>query len=95
MAVKMNEKSLLATTDPSVLIIFGLCFCLLGYICARVYRNTNDFAKSVRAYIPSALVVGAAALILFQVDGLLLLGQLLCGFVVMAIASNHFFYSNK
>ena len=43
----MTEHSLLAMTDPVLLMVSAAAICFLGYFCARRFKNTNDFAKSV------------------------------------------------
>ena len=48
--MKMNETSILAVTNPLTLLAGGIAICLLGFFCARHYKDTNDFAKSVKLF---------------------------------------------
>lgn len=88
---RIDPTSPLATTDP---LLVALCLgaaILLAWLCARAFRRTNDFAKSVRLYLP----LGAVALVVFCLLGLPLLfsaGCVLCGFVTMMWFSNYYFY---
>ncbi len=89
----INEKSLLAVMDPFCLLLGCFFVCALAWICARKYRNTNDFAKSVQAYLPSVIVLDLGMALVLDIDLLLCLGLDIAGFVVMALISNHYFYS--
>ena len=89
----INENSLLAVVNPFFLLLGGVLVCVLAWICARRYRNTNDFAKSVRGYLPSVVVLDFIMALVMEIDLLLCLGLDILGFVVMALVSNHYFYS--
>lgn len=89
----INEKSLLAVMNPFFLLLGCVFVCVLAWICARKYRNTNDFAKSVRSYLPSIIVLDFIMALAMEIDLLLCLGLDILGFVVMALISNHYFYS--
>ena len=90
-AYRSDPPSPRATAEPR-LVALGLgAAILLAWCCARAFRRTNDFAKSVRLYLP----LGAAALVGFCLLGLPLLfsaGCVLCGFVTMMWFSNYYFY---
>lgn len=89
---KMNENSILATTNPFLLSLMIAIFVLVGIICVRTYRNTNDFAKSVKLYIPSMIVLNIIIIVTSQLDLLLVIGGDFCGFFAMVFASNYYFY---
>lgn len=88
----MNEASILAVTNPLSLLAGGGLMCLLAYICARKYRNTNDFGKSVRLFVPLALILDVFLLIFAGIDIVLTAGLSICGFIVLALVSNYYFY---
>ena len=88
----MTENSLLAMTDPVLLVISAAAICFLGYFCARRFKNTNDFAKSVRLYLPLMAVADCIIVWGWNLYILLLAGIDICGFIVMALASNYYFY---
>lgn len=89
----VNENSLLAVMNPFCLLLGGVLVCLLAGYCARRYKNTNDFKKSVRLYVPSVIVLDLILVFVLEIDVLLCMGLDLCGFVVLALISNHYFYS--
>lgn len=91
----MNENSLLARTDPVLLMISAAALCVLGYLCARRYRNTNDFAKSTKLYLPFMAAADCIIVWGWELDLLLLIGIDICGFIVMALVSNHYFYDKS
>lgn len=90
--MELNENSLLATLNPFSLLAGIFAMCLLAWFCARRYRNTNDFKKSVQLYLP--LMTGLDLALLFGLDiGIFLcLGIDLFGFIALALISNHYFY---
>ncbi|HCO29493.1 MAG TPA: hypothetical protein DIT54_08855 [Lachnospiraceae bacterium] len=90
--IKLNENSILVTTNPFLLLLGIGMICLIGILCARRYRNTNDFAKSIRLYIPMMLGISLLFFFGFQLDILLVIGIDFCGFIAMALASNYYFY---
>lgn len=90
--MRMNENSLLATTDPSLLLCGCFLICFIGYICARIHRNTNDFAKSVKLYLPLMAAADMLFLMVFHLDIILVAGLDICGFAATALASNYYFY---
>ena len=84
-------------TDPLVQfspLMLGGCILaaiLLGWFCARRYADTNDIQKSIRLYLPLAVV----CCVVFWLLGLPLLfaaGCQLCSLVVMVWISNYYFY---
>lgn len=87
----INEDSLLAVTDPGILLLAVVVFCAAAFFCARAYRNTNDFAKSVRVYIPVVLLADIVFFLL-QIPVILLLGLDLMGGITLALVSNYYFY---
>lgn len=88
----MNEASILAVSNPFMLLAGGGLVCLLSYICARRYRSTNDFAKSVKMFVPLVLVLDLVLLFFLQIDFILTAGLNICGFIVLALISNYYFY---
>ena len=70
----MTENSLLAMTDPVLLVISAAAICFLGYFCARRFKNTNDFAKSVKLYLPLMAVADCIIVWGWNLDILLLAG---------------------
>lgn len=90
--MSINEDSILAVMNPLYLLLGGGAVCLLGYFCARRYKNTNDFAKSVKLYLPCVLVLDILLAALFGVHLALIAGLDVCGFAAMALISNHYFY---
>lgn len=87
----INENSLLAVMNPATLLAGLAVLGAIAYFCARRYRNTNDFAKSVRMYLPLMLAADVVFYIL-EIPVILLLGIDVAGFVIMALVSNHYFY---
>lgn len=91
MTQEQMADSVLVTTNPLLIVAALAAAALAAWLCARAYRNTNDFKKSVRIYVPSGVVLTAA----FWLLGLPLLfsaGAALCGFVFLMGFSNHYFY---
>lgn len=88
----INEASILAVTNPLSLLAGGGLICLLAYVCARKYRNTNDFGKSVRLFVPLALILDVFLLMFAGIDFVLTAGLSICGFIVLALISNYYFY---
>lgn len=90
--MEINENSILVTMNPFYLLAGGSMVCILAWICARCYRNTNDFKKSAQLYLPCAAILDIVLLFLFSIDILLCIGLTICGFVVLALISNYYFY---
>ena len=88
-----NETSLLAVMNQFCLLAGCALVGLLAWYCAWKYKNTNDFKKSVHLYIPSVIVLDLILALLLDIDVLLCIGMDICGFVVLALISNHYFYS--
>lgn len=88
----INENSILATMNPMHLLLGGVILCLLGFLCARKYRNTNDFAKSTKRYLIVMVVVDILLAAVLGIPLLLIAGLDICGFVTMALVSNYYFY---
>lgn len=89
----VNENSMLAVMNPFCLLFGCVCVCLLAWFCARRYRNTNDFKKSVQMYVPFAIVLDLILALALDIDVLLCIGMDMLGFVVLMLISNHYFYS--
>ena len=88
---KMDEKSILATTDPFMLIAAITAMAVIAFVSASIYKNTNDFKKSVKLYVPLAF----AAAIIFILLGLPIVfsvGTVAFGFIALMLISNYFFY---
>lgn len=90
--MKVNEDSVLASMNPLGLLAAVVLICLAAWLCACLYRNTNDFRKSLRAFIPAAAVLDLIFLFVLQIGTVLTAGIDLFGFVVLALISNHYFY---
>lgn len=90
--MSVNENSVLAVMNPFVLLLGGAAVCLLGFFCARRYRNTNDFGKSAKLFFPCMLILDAALVLFLNINVILTIGLNVCGFVTMALVSNHYFY---
>lgn len=90
--MNINEESVFAVMNPLSLLAGAAAVCLLAWFCARKYRDTNDFKKSVRLYVPCAVVLGLLLMFVLQIDVILCIGLGICGFVVLALISNHYFY---
>lgn len=88
----MNENSILATTNPFFLLGSGIALCVLALLCVRKYRNTNDFAKSVRLYLPLMLLLDIPLLAVLRIDLILVAGLDIFGFIALALISNYYFY---
>ena len=89
----INENALLAVMNPFCLLAGGVLVCILAWCCARRYKNTNDFKKSVYLYMPCVIILDLVLVFVLKIDTLLCIGLDLCGFVVLALISNHYFYS--
>lgn len=88
----VNESSMLAVMNPLVLLLALAVFGMIAYFCARRYCNTNDFARSVKLYVP--VMLGADVLFfLLGLPVVLLAGIDVAGFVALALISNHYFYN--
>lgn len=90
--MKVNEDSILAVMNPFCLLGAVLLVCLAAWGCVYRYRNTNDFKKSLKCYIPLLFVLDAIFIFGFQLDIILTVGVDLCGIIVLALISNHYFY---
>lgn len=89
----VNEASLLAVMNPFCLLAGCVMVGLLAWYCAHKYKNTNDFKKSVHLYVPSVIVLDLILAFVLEIDVLLCIGMDIFGFVVLALISNHYFYS--
>lgn len=87
----LRETDVLVQTDPLLLGGCILAALTAGWWCAWRWRNTSDFGKSTRYYLPAALA-GAVLFTLLGVPLLFAVGAQLCGFAAMALISNHYFY---
>lgn len=89
----INEKSLLAVMNPFCLLLGCVIVCALAWFCAKKYRNTNDFGKSVKVYLPAVIVLDFVMALALDIDLMLCFGLDIFGVVVLALISNHYFYS--
>ena len=87
----MNEESLFAAINPMTLFIMLIIMCVIGICCARKYRNTNDFYKSTKLYIPLALLAVIGMTLILHIPLVLSIGIGICGFCTALITSNHYF----
>lgn len=90
--MRVNENSILATMNPFALLTAGIIICMIGWICARKYKDTNDFYKSVKLYIPFIILINAVLFVIVQIPIIILIGLDICGFITMAFVSNYYFY---
>lgn len=88
--MELDENSLLATMNPLILLGAVAAVLVIGYFCAWKYKNTNDFAQSVRLYFP-LIIIADIIMIMTGIPIIILLALDIMGFVVMALFSNHFF----
>ncbi len=89
--MNIDEKSIVAQMNPLLPLIGFALVIAVSALSAWMYRDTNDFAKSVRM----ALAVMAVLLIVLVVLGLpvfMAVGMLICTFAVTSWFSNYFFY---
>lgn len=87
----MREDALVLTTNPFQLFALAALIVIAAWLCARSQRNTNDFLKSVKLFLPAAVVLSG----IFWATGLALLlciGCCISGFVALMLFSNHYFY---
>lgn len=80
----------LTAANPFLLLACILTAVVIGWLCVRRWRGTNDFAKSAKLFLPFA--IGGA--VFFRLLGLPLLftaGAQLCSFGAMALISNYYF----
>lgn len=91
MTEEMIENSLVSTMNPLLLLISLVAFCFTAFLSARHFRNTSDFKKSVKLYIPLA-VVEVVLSVIIGVPFIMAIGGGLAGFVVLMLVSNHYFY---
>ena len=80
----------MVSTNPFLLFSCILSAVLAGWLCVHIYRNTYDTAKSVKLYIPFA-VVGCVLFTLAGVPSLFAFGAQLCGLVSLGLISNWYF----
>lgn len=88
----INENSILAKVNPLTLLAGGALICILAYLCARKYKNTNDFAKSTALFLPLALVLNVVLVAYLEISVILTVGLDICGFITLALISNYYFY---
>lgn len=89
---QMNERSLLFEMNPFFLLIGIGIVCIGAWICARMYRDTNDFKKSIKLYLPVTLIENIFMFFLLDIEIILCLGIDVVGIVALAIISNYYFY---
>ena len=89
--MRINEESLFAVVNPIALFVMLVSMCVIGIYCARKYRNTNDFAKSTKLYLPLAILMVMGMTLLWHIPFILAVGIGMCGFFALSIASNHYF----
>lgn len=89
--MSINENSIVAQMSPLLTVGgFALMIAVSAWS-AWMYRNTNDFAKSLRL----AMIVMAVILVVLIILGLPIfmgLGLILCTIAVTSWFSNYFFY---
>lgn len=87
-----ESKSLLVSMNPLSLLAGLAIMSAIAWYCAYRYRNTNDFKKSTILYLPLMLAADVILLLGLDIDVLLCVGLDICGFIVMALRSNYYFY---
>jgi len=77
---------------PTWVILFPfVLICVAAYFFVWIYRDTNDFKKSFKLYLPTGTIIA----LVFWFAGLpLVLGvfMVFAGFVILIFISNRFFY---
>lgn len=90
--MKVNEDSILAVMNPFCLLGAGVLVCLAAWGCVYLYRNTNDFKKSLKVYIPVLVILDLLFIFWLEIDIVLAIGIDICGIIALALISNHYFY---
>lgn len=87
----MDENALVLTTDPLQLFALAALLVIVAWLSARAVRDTNDFFRSVKYYVPAALVLSAVFCV-FGLHFFLCIGCCISGFVTLMLFSNYYFY---
>lgn len=80
----------LVATNPLLLLLCVLASVGAGWFWAHRFRNTYQIEKSIRYYIPTAVVM-AVVFLLLGLPFLFSVGSQLAGFVAMLLISNRYF----
>lgn len=88
---QLEASDPMVATNPLLLAGCVLVSIGLGWLCVHRYANTNDIQKSIRLFVPLA-VVNLVVFWLLGVPLLYAVGGQLCGFIVMVWISNYYFY---
>lgn len=86
----LDERMPLVAMDPMLLLGCITAAVLAAWFCVLKYRDTFEIEKSIRLYIPFALI-GAVGFTLAGIPALFAGGAQLCGFVALLLISNHYF----
>lgn len=89
--MSIDENSIVAQMNPVLTIIGFVLVIAVSAFSAWMYRNTNDFGKSVRLAMIIMLII-LIILILLGLPVFMAIGMLLCTFAVTSWFSNYFFY---
>lgn len=89
--MSIDEKSIVAQMNP-LLTIGGLALVIaISAWSAWMYRDTNDFGKSLRLAMIVAVVV-QVILVILGLPIFMAVGFLMVTFVMTSLFSNYFFY---
>lgn len=91
MTEEMFKKTILSSMNPFILIICLIAFAVVAFLCARRYRDTSDFSKSLKLYIPLALAEVVLS-VFIGIPLIMAIGCGMAGFVVLLKVSNYYFY---
>lgn len=86
----LDASSPVVSTNPFLLLACVAAAVLAGWLCVWKYRKTYDIEKSIRLYVPFALL-GAAVFTLAGIPLLFSVGAQLCGFAALVWISGYYF----
>jgi hypothetical protein len=90
--MNFDEKSILSTMDP-ILVIIGFIVCLIiSNLSSRRYRDTNDSKKSIICSMTLFIILGVF-LFICDFPFFLILGYGICTFIFTLWFSNYYFYN--
>lgn len=86
----LEAESILVSTSPLLLLGCVVAAVLAGWFCVVKYKDTYDIEKSLRLYVPFALM-GAIGFTIAGLPVLFSIGAQLCGLVALAMISSRYF----
>ncbi len=90
--MEANENSVLARMNPFCLLGAALLICLAAWFCVYLFRNTNDFKKSLKLFVPAVAILDCIFILWLQLGAVLTIGLDVCGIAALALISNYYFY---